>query len=73
MREPNLSWCADAINNDIKSLEAVEFQCDTCEHNCDADCHADNRCYPCGQQHCWHSIAISELLEELDALYREED
>lgn len=70
---PNFEWMLDAMESDIKSLEAVEFQCNTCEYNCGADCHGSCRQYPCGQQHCWWSLERADLEKQLDEIYDDEE
>jgi len=67
----NHEWMLDAMESDIKSLEEVELQCTNCTYNCGAECHADNRCYPCGQQNCWWSCERADLEKQLNELYEE--
>lgn len=48
----------------LSELEKQEFNCEQCRYNIGMIPMGSYIAGPCGQQNCWHSLAIQKILEE---------
>lgn len=48
----------------LSELEKQEFNCEHCRYNVGMIPMGSYIAGPCGQQNCWHSLAIQKILEE---------